>query len=186
MEDGRWKRNPVNPETFTADPSPKFMSFPEVAHEHEKEFWRALFQFNTQVLKVDGKIDPGLVCYNVPNPWQPMIPIRRYYQANLYKMWYEVSRMGGDIKVTENGWWGAVSRICLPELNQLDPATFQICFQKYQETLRAFDVALKMIDSAYKMEIGMSSSQLAYAKWQTWVLPSNKRREVRRSAKACA
>ena len=27
----------------------------------------------------------------------------------------------------------------------------------------AFDVALKMIDSAYKMEIGMSSSQLAYA-----------------------
>ena len=145
------------------------MSFPEVAHEHEKEFWRALFQFNTQVLKVDGKIDPGLVCYNVPNPWQPMIPIRRHYQANLYKMWYEVSRMGGDIRVTENGWWGAVSRICLPELNQLDPATFQICFQKYQETLRAFDVALKMIDSAYKMEIGMSSSQLAYAKWQTWV-----------------
>ena len=57
---------------------------------------------------------------------------------------------------------------CLPELNQLDPATFQICFRKYQETLKAFDVAFMMVDDAYKMEVGMSSSQHAYAKWQTW------------------
>jgi len=171
QQDGRWKRNPANPETFTADPGVryKFMSFTEVAREHEKEFWRALFQFNTQVLKkADGKINPGLVCYNVPNPWQPMKPIQHFYQVNLYKMWFEASRLGGDIRVTENGWWGMVSRSCLPELNQFDPATFQICFQKYQETLKAFDVAFMMIDDAYKVEIGMSSNQHAYTKWQTW------------------
>ena len=54
MEDYRWKRNPANPETYTADPGVCDMSFTEVKHEHEKEFWQALFQFNTHVLRGTG------------------------------------------------------------------------------------------------------------------------------------
>ena len=72
QQDGRWKRNPANPETYTADPGVCSISFTEVKHEHEKNFGKR--QFNTHVLGFDGR-NLGLVCY-VPNPWQPMIPMQ--------------------------------------------------------------------------------------------------------------
>ena len=71
MEDGRGIPQTLEriPQTLRYD-----MSF-LCRHEHEKEFWQALFQFNTHT-RVDGR-NLGLVCYNVPNPWQPMIPISK-------------------------------------------------------------------------------------------------------------
>ena len=139
-----------------------------------------------QVLKINPAIDPGLLFFDQPNPLNPLLPIKRRLHIDIYKLWHEVSRLGGHVRVNENNWWGIVSGICLPNMNQLDtlrrsfadsnesanmnqyPSTLQICFLKYHEVLKTFDDALILIDDAFKLDVGYTPNQLAHAKWQTW------------------
>jgi len=153
---------------------------------HQEQFRRTLALFRMQVLKINPAIDPGLLFFDQPNPLNPLLPIKRRLHIDIYKLWHEVSRLGGHVRVNENNWWGIVSGICLPHMNQLDtlrrsfadlnesanmnqyPSTLQICFLKYHEVLKTFDDALILIDDAFKLDVGYTPNQLAHAKWQTW------------------
>ena len=153
---------------------------------HQEQFRRTLALFRMQVLKINPAIDPGLLFFDQPNPLNPLLPIKRRLHIDIYKLWHEVSRLGGHVRVNENNWWGIVSGICLPNMNQLDtlrrsfadsnesanmnqyPSTLQICFLKYHEVLKTFDDALILIDDTFKLDVGYTPNQLTHAKWQTW------------------
>ena len=153
---------------------------------HQEQFRLTLALFRMQVLKINPAIDPGLLFFDQPNPLNPLLPIKRRLHIDVYKLWHEVSRLGGHVMANENNWWGIVSGICLPNMNQLDtlrrsfadsngsanmnqyPSTLQICFLKYHEVLKAFDDALILIDDAFKLDVGYTPNQLTHAKWQTW------------------
>ena len=153
---------------------------------HQEQFRRTLVLFRMQVLKINPAMDPGLLFFDQPNPLNPLLPIKRRLHIDIYKLWHEVSRLGGHVRVNENSWWGIVSGICLPNMNQLDtlrrsfadlnesanmnqyPSTLQICFLKYHEVLKTFDDALILIDDTFKLDVGYTQNQLTRAKWQTW------------------
>ena len=87
---------------------------------HQEQFRRTLALFRMQVLKINPAIDPGLLFFDQPNPLNPLLPIKRRLHIDVYKLWHEVSRLGGHVRANENNWWGIVSGICLPNMNQLD------------------------------------------------------------------